>query len=125
MATSNGGDWVRVAEAVQLAEGGALGARPLGHPVAVFRRGGKLFATDSLCTHAFVPLEDGILDGFEIECPVHQARFDIRNGACMAFPARHPLRTFAVRENAGAIEVRVPRDLAPARSLRGANIPIR
>lgn len=123
MTQSEEGDWIGVGDATRLAEGSALGARPGGHPIAVFRQGGQLFATDSLCTHAFVPLEDGLLEGFEIECPVHQARFDIRTGACTAFPARFPLRTFPVREKADVLEVRIPRNLPLARHLIAKSMP--
>ena len=63
-----------------------------------------------------MPLEDGLLDGFEIECPVHQARFDIRNGECRAFPAERPLRTFPVRELDGHGEVWIPATLEAARA---------
>lgn len=118
VSTPEAGEWIHAADAAQLPEGGALGVRAGGHPIAVFRQGGRLFATDSLCTHAFVPLEDGVLDAFEIECPVHQARFDIRTGACTAFPARHPLRTFRVREDGASIEVFIPLGLAPALRVR-------
>ncbi len=108
------GQWWPVAGESALGEGQAIGADCGGHPVALYRIRGALHATDSLCTHAFVPLEDGLLDGFEIECPVHQARFDVRTGACTRFPARRPLRTFTVRVAAGRIEVWIPAGTAPA-----------
>jgi len=109
------GEWHAAGASAALAEGGVLGASAGAHRVAIYRREGRLHATDGLCTHAWVPLEDGLLDGFEIECPVHQARFDIRSGACTAFPAQHPLRTFPVREAEGRIEVFVARGLPSAR----------
>lgn len=113
-ADANGEWWVAAPEA-RLREGGAIGAHCAGHPVAIYRVEGQLYATDSLCTHAFVPLEDGILDGFEIECPIHAARFDVRTGACLRFPARVPLRAFPVRSRDGQIQVWIPAGLEPAR----------
>lgn len=110
------GQWLPAFDAAALPEGGARGARLGPHRIAVFRREGGLYATDSLCTHAWVPLEDGLLDGFEIECPVHQARFDIRNGECRAFPAERPLRTFPAREHDGRVEVWIPATLEVARA---------
>ena len=70
------GQWRRAGATGALPEGGILGAVLDGHRIAIYRRDGQLHATDGLCTHAWVPLEDGLLDGYEIECPVHQARFD-------------------------------------------------
>lgn len=110
------GEWLPAFDAASLPEGGARGTRAGAHRIAVFRRDGRLYATDSLCTHAWVPLEDGVLDGFEIECPVHQARFDIRNGECRAFPAERPLRTYAVRERDGMVELWIPAGLDVARA---------
>ncbi len=114
-ANDDAGAWWRVCDEAALAEGGACGAECGGHLVAVFRTRGELHATDSLCTHAFVPLQDGILDGYEIECPVHQARFDVRDGACTRFPATRPLRTFRVRKHDRVVEVWIPAGLEPAR----------
>ena len=110
------GQWRRAGATGALPEGGILGAVLDGHRIAIYRRDGQLHATDGLCTHAWVPLEDGLLDGYEIECPVHQARVDIRTGACTAFPAQHPLRTFPARERDGVVEVFVASGLAKARA---------
>jgi nitrite reductase/ring-hydroxylating ferredoxin subunit len=111
LAEGSGGQWHAAPCAETLANGGALGVRINGHRIAIFRVDGALYATDSLCTHAFVPLEEGLLLGHEIECPVHQARFDIRTGACTAFPARRPLRVFPVRHSGDSVEVWVPNEL--------------
>lgn len=113
-----GGKWWIIGDAAALADGGLRGVRCGEHPIVVYRVAGALHATDRLCTHAFVPLDDGILEGFEVECPVHQARFDVRTGACVRFPASTPLRTFDVRERDGVIEVWVADDLTPARNGR-------
>jgi naphthalene 1,2-dioxygenase system ferredoxin subunit len=112
------GRWWELASDSALAEAPMLGGRCDGHPIAVFRVGDELHATDGLCSHAFVPLEDGFLDGFEIECPVHQARFDVRTGACTQFPAKRPLRTFRVRVHEGRIEVWIPEGLPLAKGVR-------
>jgi 3-phenylpropionate/trans-cinnamate dioxygenase ferredoxin component len=39
------------------------------------------FATQASCTHVFAPLAKGrIVDGCQVRCPFHRARFDIRTG---------------------------------------------
>ena len=121
-ANDDAGAWWRVCDEAALSEGGACGAECGGHLVAVFRTRGELHATDSLCTHAFVPLQDGILDGYEIECPVHQARFDVRDGACTRFPATRPLRNVSgaqPQSRRGGLDPRGPRVRAPRAAAAG------
>ena len=55
---------------------------------------GVLYAIEGVCTHDGGLLEDGELDGCEIECPRHGGRFDVRNGAAVALPAMEPVRSF-------------------------------
>lgn len=102
------GQWWPVVDESRLSDGAAFGADCGALRIAVYQVAGALYATDSLCTHAFVPLEDGMLDGYEIECPVHQARFDVRNGECRRFPADKPLRVFQTRREAGVVQVWIP-----------------
>ena len=53
--------------------------------VAVCNVEGALYAVDDVCTHDEGSLDQGELDGFEIECPRHGARFDVRTGEVMSF----------------------------------------
>lgn len=65
---------------------------------AVYRtESGEFFATQDSCTHEKWSLgEDGDLDGYEIECPLHMARFDIRSGKALCLPATVALATYPV-----------------------------
>ena len=54
-----------------------------GQPIVVFEISGRYFAIEDVCSHDGNPLGDGDLDGFDVVCPRHGARFDIRSGkAC-------------------------------------------
>lgn len=55
------------------------------------------FATHDLCTHAFAQLSAGYLDGDCIECPIHQALFNVRTGEAMTPPATEPVATYPCR----------------------------
>ena len=68
-----------------------------GHSLVIFHVGGRFWATDGLCTHESAPLGEGELDGFEIECPWHGARFDIRDGRALTLPATRPICVHAVK----------------------------
>ncbi len=75
--------------------------------VAVCNVDGTLFAVDDVCTHDEGSLDQGELDGFEIECPRHGARFDVRTGEVTGLPAVVPIDTFGVRVDGDDIELDV------------------
>ena len=75
--------------------------------IAVCNVNGELYAIDDVCTHDEGSLEQGDLDGYEIECPRHGARFDVRTGEVQALPAVVPIDTFKVRVEGDDIEVEV------------------
>jgi 3-phenylpropionate/trans-cinnamate dioxygenase ferredoxin subunit len=75
--------------------------------VAVCNVDGDLFAVDDVCTHDEGSLEQGDVDGYEIECPRHGARFDVRTGQVKALPAVVPIDTFKVRVEGEDIEIEV------------------
>lgn len=73
-------------------------------PVAIYRVDGDFFATADTCTHEQWSLgEDGDLDGYEVVCCLHMARFDVRTGAVTALPATTPLATYPVRVEDGDV----------------------
>ena len=75
--------------------------------IAVCNVGGELYAIDDVCPHDEGSLDQGELEGNEIECPRHGARFDVRTGEVTALPAVVPIDTFNVRVQGDDIEVEV------------------
>lgn len=67
-----------------------------------------VFASDALCTHEQVHLADGLLMGHLIECPRHNGRFDIRDGAPKRAPVCLALRTYPAKVEGGRILVKLP-----------------
>jgi len=61
-----------------------------GRELALYAVGAAVYATDSLCTHGLARLCDGFLEGHEIECPLHQGRFDVRTGKALCAEAGYP-----------------------------------
>ena len=91
------GLWRRVAALSQLPDDAALPVRLGDVPIALYRLNGEVHAIDDVCTHEFALLSQGFVEGGAIECPLHQARFDIATGRCLAPPATTDLRRYAVR----------------------------
>ncbi|MBV5265016.1 non-heme iron oxygenase ferredoxin subunit [Pinisolibacter aquiterrae] len=95
--------WIDVAAIDDVPEGDTLGASCRGQGITLYKVEGEVFATAGLCTHGAAHLCDGFLDGFEIECPLHQGRFDIRSGKALNEPLTEDIRTFAVRIDGGRV----------------------
>jgi 3-phenylpropionate/trans-cinnamate dioxygenase ferredoxin subunit len=77
------------------------------HEVAVCNVGGAFYAIDNVCTHDGGALEQGELEGNEIECPRHGARFDVRTGEATQLPAFEPVQRHAVRVEGENLQVGV------------------
>ena len=74
--------------------------------IAVFNLDGAYFAIEDVCTHDFGTLTGGCVEGGEIMCPRHGARFDIRTGEALTPPAYEPVATFPVRIHNGVVQIR-------------------
>jgi 3-phenylpropionate/trans-cinnamate dioxygenase ferredoxin subunit len=89
-------EFVKVAARSELPPGGKKLADVDGRAIALFNVDGSFFAIDDVCTHDGGPLAEGELSGAEIECPRHGARFDVRTGKAVSFPAFEPVTTHRV-----------------------------
>lgn len=78
-----------------------------GQPIVLFNIASNYFAISDTCTHDDGPLGEGDLDGYEIICPRHGARFDLRDGRATRLPAVEATQTYPVRVVEGMIEVGV------------------
>ena len=90
-------NWTRIASTGQLQDDEALPIVVGERKIALYRWADEFFATDNVCTHAFALLSDGFLEDGCIECPLHQARFDLRTGKALCAPATQDIRTYPVR----------------------------
>ena len=68
---------------------------------------GSWYVTSNECTHEYALLTDGWLEGHEVECPLHAAKFDVRTGKALCAPADAPVRTYPVRVEGDAVMVRL------------------
>lgn len=78
--------------------------------VAVFHREGAYYAIEDMCTHDGGELASGAVEGDEVVCPRHGARFCIKNGKALTPPAYEDVHSFPVRVENGVVQVRDDRD---------------
>lgn len=85
------------------------------HDIAVFRSGENFYALDDMCTHQEALLSRGWVEDDEVVCPLHTARFRLRDGLVTCFPASWPVRTHRVEIRDDQVWVRVgePAEGAP------------
>ncbi|MCW2779052.1 MAG: ferredoxin [Frankiales bacterium] len=79
-------------------ENGSTMTLEFDEPIALYRtEDGELFATQDSCSHEQWSLgEDSEVEGSEVVCPLHMARFDLKTGKALCFPATVALTTYAV-----------------------------
>lgn len=82
-----------------------IGVVVAGKDLAIYDVDGTVFASDNLCTHGHARLCDGFLDGHEIECPLHQGKFDVRTGEPACAPVTQSVRIYPCKVEDGRVYV--------------------
>jgi naphthalene 1,2-dioxygenase system ferredoxin subunit len=89
--------WIDIASKDDVPEEDVMGIDINAKSIALYQVDGEIFATDNICTHGNARLCDGFLEGHEIECPLHQGKFDIRNGKALCAPLAEDIRTYPLK----------------------------
>jgi naphthalene 1,2-dioxygenase system ferredoxin subunit len=99
--------WIPIAAVADCPEGEIRGLTVEGHEIALYHlEGGEFCATGNVCTHGQALLSDGwLVDGHQVECPLHAGCFDVRTGQGMGSPIDEDLKTYPVREEGGQLFV--------------------
>lgn len=90
-------NWLDAAALADVPEGDVMAVQVAGKEIALYEVDGEVFATDNICTHGAARMSDGFLEGREIECPLHQGRFDVCSGKAMCAPLTENIRTYPVK----------------------------
>ena len=101
-------DYVAVGSVEELKDGDRLFVDIDGKPVVVLKIAGQYYAIADVCSHDEGPVGEGEIEGFEIICPRHGARFDIRSGRVLALPAFVDIPAYPVRIVGDQIELGLP-----------------
>ncbi len=100
-------NWIDVMAADDLPDDDVVGVTADGRDIAIYTAGDEVYATDNLCTHGNARLCDGFLDGHEIECPLHQGKFDVRDGKPTCAPVTEALRIYPIKVENQRVWLRV------------------
>jgi 3-phenylpropionate/trans-cinnamate dioxygenase ferredoxin component len=99
-------EWIDVVGQTALAEGEHVVVDVDGADVAVFKIDGQFYAIEDVCSHDGAEIASGELDGDEIICPRHGARFCVKTGAVKSPPAYEDIACFPVKIENGIVQVR-------------------
>lgn len=102
-------EFERVAGVDEISSGERLSVFIDDFPALLVRLDDAYYAIEDVCTHDGQPLTDGPIQGCEIICPRHGARFDLKTGAALCMPATEAVTTFEVEQRADGIYAK-PRD---------------
>lgn len=100
-------DYLFAAKVAEVPDPGKILVEVADRLVALFHVEGKFYALDDVCTHDDGPLAEGELTGYEIACPRHGARFDIRTGRVVCMPATKPTIAHEVQVIGDEVRIRI------------------
>lgn len=98
-------NYVKVARTDEIAPGTKKTVEVDGIEVVIVNLNGEFYAIEDVCTHDGGPLGEGELEGCQIICPRHGARFDVRTGQALTLPAFEPAPTYEVKIEDGDVLV--------------------
>jgi nitrite reductase/ring-hydroxylating ferredoxin subunit len=101
------GEWHRVAAEEDLQLETPLAMRIGETEIAVIRLPDGIFAVNNVCSHEYALLSEGFCEDGKLECPLHQACFDVRSGQALSAPATIAIATYEVKCESGEVFVRV------------------
>ena len=101
-------EWKEVSTEAEVREAGVSAVYAGDREIALYAVRGAIYATENRCSHGEARLSDGFLLDDEIECPLHQGRFNVRDGLPMCAPLFAPVRVFPVKVDLGRVFVLVP-----------------
>jgi nitrite reductase/ring-hydroxylating ferredoxin subunit len=99
--------FIKVVTTDELADQQAILVGAEGQKIALFRVDGGFYALGDTCTHRRGPLSEGTVEGTEVTCPWHGAKFDIRTGAVLGPPAGQAVKSHPVKVTGANIEIEV------------------
>ena len=102
------GEMIKIANIEDVQEGSAIAVEVAGEKVALFNVEGTFYAIDDTCTHRGGPLCEGEVEGTEVTCPSHGAKFDLTSGSVSSLPAPDGVASYKVVVEENEIKIEIP-----------------
>ncbi len=99
-------DFVKVAETKDIQPSSMKAVDLEEERVCIVNIKGNYYAIGNVCTHMGGPLNEGTLEGYDVECPWHGSKFDVRTGEPIRPPARQAIPIYEVKVENNNILVR-------------------
>ncbi|GGA12046.1 Rieske (2Fe-2S) protein [Dyella caseinilytica] len=97
--------WETICSRSQVREEYPFGVKVAGKEIGVFLVDGDYFAIENVCPHAYALLSQGFVEDGKVECPLHEAVFDIRSGRCLREPGGRDLLTYPLRLHGDDVQI--------------------
>jgi 3-phenylpropionate/trans-cinnamate dioxygenase ferredoxin subunit len=98
--------WVATMDESQLQDGTVHLVSPGGLSIILIKKDARIFALRNRCAHMSCTLAGGRVDGYTLQCPCHEWKFDITTGEFIA--AREiKVQTYLCKSQDGKIHVRL------------------
>jgi NAD(P)H-dependent nitrite reductase small subunit len=97
--------WETICSTSQVSEEYPFGVKIANKDVGVFLVDGEYFAIENICPHAYALLSQGFVEDGKVECPLHEAVFDIRSGRCLREPGGRDLLTYPLRVQGDEVQI--------------------
>lgn len=106
-------NWMTLCSKSELREDYPHAAQVGGREIGIFLLDNQYYALDNRCPHAEARLSQGFIEDGQVECPLHEARFDLRSGRCTHMPqyGGTGVRSYPVRVQGEDIQVQIQRPL--------------
>jgi nitrite reductase/ring-hydroxylating ferredoxin subunit len=101
------GTFVKVATTDEMADQPAKCIDVSGEKIALFKVEGAFYALSDTCTHRGGPLSEGDVEGTEVTCPWHGAKFDLRTGAVLGPPAPTGVKSYPTKVTGHDIDIEI------------------
>ncbi len=100
--------WIKISDIGEIKEKKMKQFKHGRYDIIIYKDNGKYYAFENKCSHEDYPLIDGYIEGCQIECAKHGARFNIETGEVLCMPAAVPIKVFKTKIEDGILYVDLP-----------------
>ncbi|MFD1803752.1 Rieske (2Fe-2S) protein [Mixta tenebrionis] len=97
--------WIGVCNTEQVQEDFPWGGVVAGKEIGIYLVDGEYYALEDICPHAYALLSQGFVEDGKVECPLHEAVFDLKTGQCLHGPGGRSLQRYPLRIDGEQIQI--------------------